>query len=103
MCFFFFYCYGDHRDLHSFLTRRSSDLPEAWPPAFKASPVSRSASGVMQIPLMQPLQLRIQLFQATAVIRHVVSAGTAFLPAKLGGHDAADLFGVVAIAGAGAL
>src|SRR5947209_15270204 len=32
MCFlyfsflFFFYCYGDHRDLHSFPTRRSSDL-----------------------------------------------------------------------------
>ena len=27
-CFvlFFFYCYGDHRDLHSFPTRRSSDL-----------------------------------------------------------------------------
>src|SRR5437868_9871215 len=22
---FFFYCYGDHRDLHSFPTRRSSD------------------------------------------------------------------------------
>src|SRR5206468_11577010 len=27
--FFFFYCYGDHRDLHSFPTRRSSDLPAA--------------------------------------------------------------------------
>src|SRR5690606_40293090 len=25
--FLFFYCYGDHRDLHSFPTRRSSDLP----------------------------------------------------------------------------
>src|SRR6267143_4076927 len=24
---FFFYRYGDHRDLHSFPTRRSSDLP----------------------------------------------------------------------------
>src|SRR5438034_7913446 len=24
--FFFFSCYGDHRDLHSFPTRRSSDL-----------------------------------------------------------------------------
>src|SRR5439155_25283584 len=24
--FFFFQCYGDHRDLHSFPTRRSSDL-----------------------------------------------------------------------------
>src|SRR5215510_15262332 len=27
--FFFFYCSGDHRDLHSFPTRRSSDLPDA--------------------------------------------------------------------------
>src|SRR5207248_9381826 len=26
LSFFFFYCYGDHRDLHSFPTRRSSDL-----------------------------------------------------------------------------
>src|SRR5439155_22202075 len=26
--FFFFYLYGDHRDLHSFPTRRSSDLFE---------------------------------------------------------------------------
>src|SRR5215510_16015773 len=29
---FFFYCFGDHRDLHSFPTRRSSDLrPTARP------------------------------------------------------------------------
>src|SRR5207245_11763229 len=27
-CFFFFYGYGPHRDLHSFPTRRSSDLTE---------------------------------------------------------------------------
>src|SRR5262245_65221908 len=26
MLFFFFYCFADHRDLHSFPTRRSSDL-----------------------------------------------------------------------------
>src|SRR5437870_6827596 len=26
--FFFFYCYADHRDLHSFPTRRSSDLAD---------------------------------------------------------------------------
>src|SRR5437868_8752527 len=26
--FFFFYCYGAHRDLHSFPTRRSSDLAQ---------------------------------------------------------------------------
>src|SRR5205809_5775784 len=29
MVAFFFYCYGDHRDLHSFPTRRSSDLGSA--------------------------------------------------------------------------
>src|SRR5690349_23175273 len=28
---FFFSCYGDHRDLHSFPTRRSSDLGNACP------------------------------------------------------------------------
>src|SRR5438046_8533958 len=26
LCFLFFYCYGHHPDLHSFPTRRSSDL-----------------------------------------------------------------------------
>src|SRR5690625_7843933 len=29
---FFFHCYGDHRDLHSFPTRRSSDLLEGIDP-----------------------------------------------------------------------
>src|SRR5699024_12694890 len=29
---FFFYCYGDHRDLHSFPTRRSSDLGAEYRP-----------------------------------------------------------------------
>src|SRR5204862_7619932 len=29
--FFSFYCYGHHPDLHSFPTRRSSDLPEPYP------------------------------------------------------------------------
>src|SRR5438874_11346392 len=28
---FFSSCYGDHRDLHSFPTRRSSDLQPRWP------------------------------------------------------------------------
>src|SRR5205807_8568207 len=28
--FFFFYCYGHHRYLHSFPTRRSSDLNREW-------------------------------------------------------------------------
>src|SRR5204863_9914813 len=35
-CLFFFACYGDHRDLHSFPTRRSSDLPP--PPVRSARP-----------------------------------------------------------------
>src|SRR5207245_9558330 len=30
---FFFYCYGAHRDLHSFPTRRSSDLVGVYVPA----------------------------------------------------------------------
>src|SRR5438105_7497078 len=30
----FFYRYGAHRDLHSFPTRRSSDLGDARPPGF---------------------------------------------------------------------
>src|SRR5438132_2813245 len=36
---FFFKCYGDHRDLHSFPTRRSSDLLTG-----RAGPCSRSSS-----------------------------------------------------------
>src|SRR5688572_31461568 len=37
---FYFYCYGDHRDLHSFPTRRSSDLPSRPPrwPLFRLPP-----------------------------------------------------------------
>src|SRR5438034_9762876 len=38
---FFFYCYGDHRDLHSFPTRRSSDLYGTG----AESPVSERARG----------------------------------------------------------
>src|SRR5437764_5982883 len=38
--FFFFYCYCDHRDLHSFPTRRSSDLSR-----FHVAVVSRGAGG----------------------------------------------------------
>src|SRR5205085_3483444 len=40
-----FYCrYGDHRDLHSFPTRRSSDLVGSSPPARGASGCSSRAS-----------------------------------------------------------
>src|SRR5215204_2726130 len=46
---FFFYWYGDHRDLHSFPTRRSSDLSIAAPctsrSATVASPAPPSATG----------------------------------------------------------
>src|SRR5438552_12452905 len=49
--FFFFYCYGLHTYLHSFPTRRSSDLLQlviAWPPrtAPDAAAASLSDSGV---------------------------------------------------------
>src|SRR5688500_20342695 len=37
--FFFFYCYSDHRDLHSFPTRRSSDLD-----ALPRAPACRSTA-----------------------------------------------------------
>src|SRR5439155_4180462 len=42
-CMFFFSWYGAHRDLHSFPTRRSSDLVS---PSPKAGCVSRSAFSV---------------------------------------------------------
>src|SRR5438309_11359251 len=48
---FFFYGYGDHRDLHSFPTRRSSDLSIRIPCRCCASPrssttISGSSSGL---------------------------------------------------------
>src|SRR6266511_2912641 len=39
---FFFYGYGDHRDLHSFPTRRSSDLPARQRPGLRRAGHSRS-------------------------------------------------------------
>src|SRR5947207_5570031 len=43
---FFFYCYGHHPDLHSFPTRRSSDLATARtdPPATRTALAVRSPS-----------------------------------------------------------
>src|SRR5947209_11330249 len=40
LLFFLFYCHGDHRDLHSFPTRRSSDLGavEQFREAIRTSP-----------------------------------------------------------------
>src|SRR5690349_24805941 len=44
---FFFYTYSDHRDLHSFPTRRSSDLRDTEssgrPDSFRPSPISAAA------------------------------------------------------------
>src|SRR6266571_360939 len=42
---FFFYCYADHRDLHSFPTRRSSDLGASGSDGTRAS-ASRRRAGV---------------------------------------------------------
>src|SRR5438034_10781790 len=45
LLFFFFYCSGDHRDLHSFPTRRSSDLSVAFRNlAFFRTGIIRSSS-----------------------------------------------------------
>src|SRR5688572_30849800 len=44
MCYFFFSSYGDRRDLHSFPTRRSSDLASGGKSAAVLSP-SRSTTG----------------------------------------------------------
>src|SRR5207248_11159584 len=41
---FFFYCSGDHRDLHSFPTRRSSDLSDHGWPAFRRRQRRRSCA-----------------------------------------------------------
>src|SRR5439155_24496088 len=41
--YFFFHSYGDHRDLHSFPTRRSSDLDVPWA---DIDEISRTPSGL---------------------------------------------------------
>src|SRR5438309_7900803 len=43
---FFFYCFGDHRDLHSFPTRRSSDLSTAPRSSAGPSPHGNVPSGI---------------------------------------------------------
>src|SRR5437764_15342579 len=47
---FFFYCYGDHRDLHSFPTRRSSDLASS---AAHAGNSESSPSGPSAGPMLR--------------------------------------------------
>src|SRR5947209_14337477 len=45
LCFFFFYCFAHHHDLHSFPTRRSSDLCRpSWSSSFTSPPARRAAS-----------------------------------------------------------
>src|SRR5207248_11249442 len=46
---FFFYSYAHHRDLHSFPTRRSSDLPRV-PAGSRARPVCRGGPPRHRIP-----------------------------------------------------
>src|SRR5438445_11885301 len=48
--FCFFSCHGAHRDLHSFPTRRSSDLPTRWSKGRTASPRSRSRASATRPP-----------------------------------------------------
>src|SRR5438552_10462238 len=48
---FSFYCYGDHRHLHSFPTRRSSDLSSS------RSSSPRSSSGAASSPSPSPMSL----------------------------------------------
>src|SRR5438876_4905067 len=57
LLFFFFYCYGDHRDLHSFPTRRSSDLPAAsrLPLGSARRTVSMSPPKFESLPSPQPV------------------------------------------------
>src|SRR5689334_24382410 len=54
--FFFFSCYGDHRDLHSFPTRRSSDLE------------SRGVARRVQLRINGHQQLALLLRDAPAVV-----------------------------------
>src|SRR5437868_13231902 len=68
---FFFYCYLDHRDLHSFPTRRSSDL--AWIDyLLQRQPAHQSHRRVRgELP---PLRIR-QEGERSEVVHHVSGAG----------------------------
>src|SRR5687768_17894533 len=56
--FFFFYCYAHHRDLHSFPTRRSSDLEAAVGAAVDAEPLL-----VDEILVLEPAGERLEVAQ----------------------------------------
>src|SRR5690606_39391844 len=51
---FFFYGYGDHRDLHSFPTRRSSDLGKDRSRGAEQAPRSDRGRGVSRPPEVPP-------------------------------------------------
>src|SRR5207249_11773441 len=53
--FFFFHCYGDHRDLHSFPTRRSSDLNLGWAAAWPSVTSTTTAASTPSSPPMTVL------------------------------------------------
>src|SRR5207302_10296710 len=58
----FFYCYGDHRDLHSFPTRRSSDLPlPAWSRSARRRRASPSAPRRQRAPCRAALHAGLAL------------------------------------------
>src|SRR5438132_7484527 len=55
---FFFYCYSDHRDLHSFPTRRSSDLIGGMAPPYDTLDLPRlrlRASAAAGLSLHDPI------------------------------------------------
>src|SRR5204863_9030340 len=58
--YFFFYCYGDHRDLHSFPTRRSSDLSLAATQGQRRAGLEAGAWDYLSI-VLSPEELTLKL------------------------------------------
>src|SRR5438045_9061745 len=70
--FLFFYCYGDHRDLHSFPTRRSSDLGTAGD-GLASKLLPRAARGQNAARRRRPLRSRSEEHTSELQsLRHVV-------------------------------
>src|SRR5437879_11466986 len=103
--FFFFYCYGDHRHLHSFPTRRSSDL-SSWRRIFSGRISSRYAFSGSGLParkrseehtseLQSPMYLVCRLLlekkkKKMKVCRQVVDGvDSGMLPVQVGSDAAA--------------
>src|SRR5690349_24125395 len=64
--FFFFSCHGHHRHLHSFPTRRSSDLPGLDPEAF--------IEGAAELPGLETPAAVVRLGQAMRQMRRTTAA-----------------------------